>query len=289
MKNNMPALSGCLKPNDRRRGGFTLIELLVVIAIIAILASLLLPALTRAKLKATQISCLNNKRQHGLAFQMYADDNGNKIVPFNTGGGFWKAAGYSQMPVVAEDVAMSIIESGLITNNPLFKYDPNIGSFHCPGDIRYKRKPGHGWAYDSYSKTQNVAGDPTTSFNGMGAVYTNTTQIDSPSLTFIFIEDTDNRGWNFGTFEVQWVTSAGPGKFQWNDVPAMYHGNIDTFSFADGHAESHKWQDGAIITAGIKAVSGDPSVYKMGTIPGASSSGLDYEYMRSRLRFPNWQ
>jgi hypothetical protein len=181
---------------------------------------------------------------------------------------------------------MSIIETGLTTGNPLFKNCSNVKSYHCPGDTRQKLQPGSGWAFDSYAKTENITGEQTPGggYNGFGAVYTKMSQITSASQTLVFMEEADPHGWNRGAWNVQWVTSAGPGQFIWNDAPAMYHGDVSTAALADGHAEYHKWRDKNIIAAGTKGATGQTVGSGWGP-----TSGPDYEYIRFRMRSPNWK
>ncbi len=249
-----------------RSGAFTLIELLVVIAIIAILAAILLPVLSRAKLKATEAYCLNNQKQMGLAFTMYVNENDNNLIQshtsaglsiwpnMNVAGGFWGISS-SAPPLTgaggSQAVALASVSSDLMTNNLLSPYAGNPGIFHCPGDTRFNLPIGSGnsvgWAYDSYAVTENVEGIPNSGFN---EAYTKMTQIRRVADCMIFAEQSDTRGYNEDTFAMSVNGPLPPITFNFIDIFATYHGNVGTFSFADGHAEARKWTDPAIRAAG---------------------------------------
>lgn len=137
----------------RAAGGFTLIELLVVIAIIAILAAMLMPALSKAKGKAQRTKCISNQRQIGMAFVMYADDNTERF-PMHDG---WAAVG-GRRPTLpyGAGVAASYGGEQWETNRPLNRYAANPDLFHCPADKGDPLNPAPKTCWDAWGNSYLV-------------------------------------------------------------------------------------------------------------------------------------
>jgi prepilin-type N-terminal cleavage/methylation domain-containing protein len=241
---------GKCRSMPEKASGFTLIELLVVIAIIAILAGLLLPALAKAKQKGQGIQCLANMKQMTLAWIMYSDDFNGNLPPNSNGTGAkgW-VDGWEDFTANNRDNTNVL----LLKESLMGPYSQkSTGIYKCPADV-YTCREGtvelprvrsnsmngflEGGAYDGTKGNQPR--DSSTWYPAYKA-YNKMSDIVSPNPTdlFVFVDehpDSINDGWLI-------TNPTDPNN--WVDLPASYHNRACGFSFADGHANVHRWLEG---------------------------------------------
>lgn len=216
---------------------FTLIELLVVIAIVAILASLLLPALSQAKGMAHTNACLNNLKQLQLAWQMYADDN-NDVLAVNEvvlrGATFpdWESPTNSWVAGNAlKDTNDSKIRMGSI-----FQYANSSAVYRCPADKSTVIGNSQLLRTRHYSMSASMNGVTFGSPVTPGFRKHSDIKDPSPTKGFVFI---DEHPWSIdgdGLFAV-----ARRGEWKWGSFPDARHRNGASLSFADGHVKHWRW------------------------------------------------
>jgi len=226
-------------------GGFTLIELLVVIAIIAILASMLLPALARSKQKAQGILCMNNGKQMTLAWKMYVDDY-NERVPPSYGPGQWVNGNLDNSPGnrsnwdVEQDIKKSLLWPYCGSATGIWKCPADKSALKVSGVLRPRVRSisMNGW-FDSTD-----VGDA--GLGGAGwKIYKSANDLSDPgpSMTWVFIDERED-SINDGEMIVSMIGYPdSPQQWKMVDYPASYHGNACGFGFADGHAEIKGWKD----------------------------------------------
>ncbi len=252
-----------------QQGAFTLIELLVVIAIIAVLMSILMPALSAVKKQAKAIHCVNNIRSLSLGWFMYKDENDGKLVKGTTGNVQNPAWINNRVTNVSPDELEQEKEG--IRQGLLFPYvGKSVESFRCPADMRAVNSTLP--TFRTYSIAGGMYG---VDKNGGWEMvpHTSYSTIKDPARKYVFLGEADPRGMNMGS----WVLY--PKRREWVDPFAIWHTkNRSTMGYADGHGEMHRWQS-QDLADWCTSIWTDPGTFQFYRKPASEEELIDFNFM----------
>jgi prepilin-type N-terminal cleavage/methylation domain-containing protein/prepilin-type processing-associated H-X9-DG protein len=252
------------KTAKQRRTGFTLIELLVVIAIIAILMAILMPALNRAKEQGKRAACLSNLKQLTLAWLMYMDQNDEKMVNgdtreytamYNPGLKF-NQSHYNEKPWVETDWNKGMTEQqkkDAITIGALYPYVSTLKIYKC-ATVERKTADAYG-AVSPVCRTYSIMDSMNCKYWDDYTVMLKTrSDIKEPAFRAVMHDDGGTNMSALGGFTTRSLHTVLGGNWSWWDPPPVRHGDGTNWSFADGHADYHKWEDPRTIDFGKQTI-----------------------------------
>ncbi len=238
----------------RRIKGFTMIELLVVISTVALLISILAPALSNVKDQARSIVCMTNMKELTLFWNIYAVEYNGRICGsynyYGSGAGIngefddkaswvWAAwAGRQNRAIIAnpyinaEDYRQVSQEEKIegIKRGSLWPYSNNLEIYHCPSD---RNNNDH---VRSYVIGDNLNGQRArVDLSATWEIFKRIEDVPRPSESYVFLEESDPKPYNMDSF----LFNAKNGT--WQDPLAVWHNGSSSFSFADGHVEQRSW------------------------------------------------
>ena len=275
-----------LQERNLKRRGFTLIELLVVIAIIAILAAMLLPALAHAKMRAQVIQCVSNLKQLQIGWHLYVNDfnevmvpNSPSSLPLSAANGTWCGVGAEDWGAADPNTNVTVYNNSIM--GPYMSGQLKV--YKCPAD---NIPSDNGDRIRSFSMNAQMGNnDPTVKAetlrdNPNFVAFVKRTELIgiSPSDAFVFLQETME-----GPAHMDGYLQVDCNNALWPDVPGALHGGVGTFSFADGHAEAHKW-----LTPALRSVpyyKGNYGVVNISANPGGKKN-VDWIWFTTHATCP---